>query len=96
MINSEDRNKKIVILKFIFIGLLLIAFLLFYLFYGLAFASSTTTSVNNYYLVGRRSALIRHAKLLLIEYLIDPQSQPLSLSSIRTLNQNLISEFYIL
>lgn len=96
MINSEDRNKKLVIFKFVVIALLLIGFLFFYLLYGLGFLVTTSASVSNYYLAGRRPALIRFTQLLLCEYLLDPQYSPLSLRPIRTLNENIINEFYTL
>ena len=35
MINSEDRNKKMVILKFVGISLLIFGFVLFFLFYSM-------------------------------------------------------------
>ena len=92
MINSEDRNKKIVISKFVGISILLMAFVLFYLFYSLGGVTSAQTNLNNYYLLGRRSALIRNVKLLLIEFMLNPSyQQSPKLASIRTLNQNIIS-----
>ena len=97
MSNSEDINKKITILKFMGISALILAFILFYLFYSLNYISTLQTSINNYYLLGRRPALIRNIKFLLIEYLLNPTYQFSSkFSSIRTLNINLISEFYTL
>lgn len=95
MINSEDRNKKIVILKFVLIALLILSFVIFYLFFGLGFISGIKTSMNNYYMVGRRPALIRDVRLLLIQYLIGPLGNYLTLPSVRTLNQNIINEFYV-
>lgn len=91
MINSEDRNKKIVILKFVLIGLLILSFIIFYLFFQLNFISADKASVKNYYLVGRRPALIREVRHLLVEYLNNPLQQFLTLPSIRTLNQNIIN-----
>jgi len=75
MSNSEDRNKKITILKFIGISTLILAFILFYLLYSLNYISTLQTSINNYYLLGRRPALIRNIKFLLIEYLLNPTYQ---------------------
>ena len=97
MSNSEDRNKKTTILKFIGISTLILAFILFYLLYSLNYISTLQTSINNYYLLGRRPALIRNIKFLLIEYLLNPTYQfSTNFSSIKTLNTNLISEFYML
>lgn len=66
MKNSEDRNKKIVILKFFVISLLILAFIFFYLFYSLSIINQASASLSNYQMLGRRPALIRNAKLLLI------------------------------
>jgi hypothetical protein len=44
--------------------------------------------------VGRRPALIRELKMLLMEYLADPLYQPAGFPSIRALNQGIISSFY--
>lgn len=94
MINSEDRNKKMVILKFIGISLLIFGFVLFFLFYSMGVLSSASTSISNYQLIGRRPALMRNTKLLITEYLLNPSYSPLSSDSIKKINLNLISQFY--
>jgi hypothetical protein len=91
MINSEDRNKKIVILKFIAIALVILSFLLFYLLYSLGSINTVQASMLNYFTLGRRPALLRNVKLLLGEFLLNPLYQPTGLPSIRTLNQNIIT-----
>lgn len=50
----------------------------------------------NYYVLGRRPALIRNVKLLLTEFLIDPAYQPSNFTSLKQLNRNIIDEFYTL
>lgn len=98
MKNSEDRNKKIVIMKFLLISLVILAFVLFYLFYSLSILNQVSTNLSNFQILGRRPALIRNAKLLIIEYLINPLYNPFatSASSIKNMNINMINEFYSL
>jgi hypothetical protein len=48
MNNSEDRNKQIVICKFVFISLLILGFAIFNLFFSLSIMTSTQSSVKNY------------------------------------------------
>lgn len=91
MINSEDRNKKMVILKFVGISLLIFGFVLFFLFYSMQVLSSASTSISYYQLIGRRPALMRNTKLLITEYLLNPSYSPLSSDSIKKINLNLIS-----
>lgn len=90
MKNSEDRNKKAIVLKFVGVSLLILGLAFFYLFFSMSFISSSEKSTNNYYLMGRRPALIRHLKLLLNEYLKNPNYQPSGFDSIQTLNRNII------
>lgn len=82
-----------VIIKFLLISLLIMAFVLFILFYSLSIISLANTNLSNYIVLGRRPALIRNAKLLIIEYLINPLYSPFSSSStsIKTMNVNLIN-----
>lgn len=91
MINSEDRNKKMVILKFVGISLLIFGFVLFFLFYSMQVLSSASTNISYYQLIGRRPALMRNTKLLITEYLLNPSYSPLSSDSIKKINLNLIS-----
>ena len=65
MNNSEDRNKKIIIFKFIIISILILGFAVFNLFFSLNIITSTERNVSDYQLVGRRPALIRNVKMLL-------------------------------
>jgi HAMP domain-containing protein len=96
MKNSEDRNKKVVIIKFLLISLVILAFVLFYLFYSLSVLSQASTNLSNYQILGRRPALIRNSKLLITEYLINPLYNPLATSAntIKNMNINIINEFY--
>ena len=48
MINSEDGNKKVVIIKFVGISLAILAFILFYLFYSLSAIDSVKNNLSNY------------------------------------------------
>jgi len=66
MNNSEDRNKKLTILKFIGISTLILGFVVFYLLYSLNYISALQSNMNNFFLLGRRPALIRNIKLYLI------------------------------
>ncbi len=93
MKNSEDRNKKTVIIKFLLISLVILAFVLFYLFYSLNILSQAKNNLSNYQSLGRRPALIRNSKLLIIEYLINPLYNPLAntANSIKNMNINLIN-----
>jgi hypothetical protein len=78
-------------MKFLVISFVILAFVLFYLFYSLNVIQQATTSLSNYQILGRRPALIRNAKLLITEYLMNPLYAPLSGSSIKTLNLNMIN-----
>lgn len=93
MKNSEDRNKKNVIIKFLLISVVILAFILFYMFYSLGILNQAKTSLLNYQSLGRRPALIRNSKLLIIEYLINPLYNPLAISanSIKNMNINIIN-----
>ena len=85
-----------VIIKFLLISVVILAFVLFYLFYSLSILSQASSNLSNYQILGRRPALIRNAKLLITEYLIDPLYNPLNTSakSIKNMNINIINELY--
>ena len=90
MKNSQDRNKNIIIIKFMAISVVIIAFTFFYLFYGITFIESSQSIVENYYLMGRRPALVRNLKMFMTQYVSDPTWAPSGLKSITVLNRNII------
>jgi hypothetical protein len=87
-----------VIMKFLIISLIVLGFVSFYLFYSLSISSQASLNLSNFQIIGRRPALIRNAKLLIIEYLINPLYNPLTstATSIKNMNINIINEFYTL
>ena len=91
MKNSEDRNKKMVILKFLGISVLVLAFVLFYLLYSLGVLKNITSNLSSYQVLGLRPTLMRNAKLLATEYLINPLYAPLPNNTLRALTIGLIS-----
>ena len=90
MVNSQDTNKKGTILKYILISTVILGFVLFYLFFSLNLIQNTKSSIANYQLVGRRSAMIRYSRLVLTEYLLSPTNQYQGQGSVVTLCQDAI------
>ena len=96
MSNSEDSNKKGVVIRFVLIALALLGFMLFYLLFSLQGIESAENHSKNYIELGKRVSLVRNCKLLLTEYMIDPTYAPANLTPVSTLTLGIINEFYAL
>ena len=96
MVNSEDGSRKTIVIKYLLVCTVVLAVVVFFLNHSFVLVDSFQNNIYNYRLIGRRSALVRHARMLLTQYIRSPGSQPEGLPSIKALTQQVIEEFYML
>jgi hypothetical protein len=97
IVNNENEYRKPIIVKYIIICVLVLAFVVFYLVYSLSLVKGAQTSVSNFQMLGRRPALIRQARLLFLMYSMNPNPlRPTGFQPASVLNQQMIDEFYLL